>query len=298
MSSNVDFRGIFAALVTPYTPDGQINYRELKRLVRRLIGQGIDGFYVTGSTAEVFLMRERERLGVLDAVLEENNGEKIVISHVGAISTDEAVQYAAYAERAGADAVSAISPFYYHFSDEEIIGYYKAIMEETALPMFVYNFPAFSGFSLREDVLNRLKTCGNLRGVKFTSSDMFLLERIKTNNPELTVLNGYDEMLTAGLAMGADGGVGSTYNCMAPLIRKIYDCALAGRMEEARLYQRRANAMIACMCRHGVFASVKALLEYQGLPFGGCRRPFAPITEEGRQELISAYRQYVLEDRS
>lgn len=293
MNGNTNFRGIFAALVTPYTAEGKIDLIQLKRLVRMLIGQGIDGFYVTGSTAEVFLMDEAERFAVLDAVLEENNGEKAVLSHVGAISTDQAVRYAAYAQRAGADAVSAISPFYYHFSDEEIISYYRAIMEETALPMFVYNFPAFSGFSLSEEILARLKGCKNLRGVKFTSSDMFLLERIKTNNPELVVLNGYDEMLTAGLAMGADGGVGSTYNCMAPLIRRIYDCAAAGRFEEARACQQRANAIISCMCRHGVFASVKALLELQGLSFGGCRRPFAPLTDDARQELFAVYRRYM-----
>ena len=128
MNGNTNFRGIFAALVTPYTAEGKIDLIQLKRLVRMLIGQGIDGFYVTGSTAEVFLMDEAERFAVLDAVLEENNGEKGVLSHVGAISTDQAVRYAAYAQRAGADAVSAISPFYYHFSDEEIISYYLSLI--------------------------------------------------------------------------------------------------------------------------------------------------------------------------
>lgn len=295
MNERTAFRGIYAALVTPYRADGSIHHGELKRLVRRLIEQGIDGFYVTGSTAEVFLMSEAERLSLLDTVLEENNGEKIVISHVGAISTDEAVRYAAHAERAGADAVSAISPFYYHFSDTEIVDHYKAIMEETALPMFVYNFPAFSGFSLSESVLERLKACKNLRGVKYTSADMFLLERIKTNNKDLTVLNGYDEMLTAGLAMGADGGVGSTYNCMAPLIRSIYDHMQSGEIEKARACQKKVNAVIACMSRHGVFASVKAILEYQGMSFGGCRRPFAPLSEEAREELIAVYRRSVEE---
>ena len=80
---------------------------------------------------------------------------------------------------------------------------------------------------------------------------------------------------------------------MAPLIRRIYDCAAAGRFEEARACQQRANAIISCMCRHGVFASVKALLELQGLSFGGCRRPFAPLTDDARQELFAVYRRYM-----
>ena len=74
------------------------------------------------------------------------------------------------AERTGADAVSAISPFYYKFSEQEIIGYYNDIMASTNLPMFIYNFPNFSGFSLTENVLDRLSENKNMIGVKFTSS--------------------------------------------------------------------------------------------------------------------------------
>lgn len=111
-----EYAGLHAALVTPYTETGEVNYRELKKLVRRLIAEGIDGFYVGGSTAETFLLTESERKGILEAVLEENNGEKLVVSHVGAISTRQAVDFAQHAEAAGADAVSAISPFYYKFT--------------------------------------------------------------------------------------------------------------------------------------------------------------------------------------
>ena len=72
-----EYAGLHAALVTPYTETGEVNYRELKKLVRRLIAEGIDGFYVGGSTAETFLLTESERKGILEAVLEENNGEKL-----------------------------------------------------------------------------------------------------------------------------------------------------------------------------------------------------------------------------
>lgn len=76
--------------------------------------------------------------------------------------------------------MSAISPFYYKFSEQEIIQYYQDIMSAIGLPMFIYNFPNFSGFSLTEEILEKLKQNKNLIGVKFTSSDMFLLEQIKT----------------------------------------------------------------------------------------------------------------------
>ena len=233
----------------------------------------------------------------LEAVIEANAGEKKVICHVGAISTEQAIDYAMHAEKAGADAVSAISPFYYKFSKQEIMGYYNDIMASTNLPMFIYNFPNFSGFSLTEDVLDELAKNKNLIGVKFTSSDMFMLERIKANHPDYVVWNGFDEMLAGGLTMGADGGIGSTYNCMAPLVHKIYDSFCAGNLREMHDYQVLANNVINVICKNGVFASVKALLEMDGFTFNGCRKPFSPMTEEGRAELRQVYEDIIVPNR-
>lgn len=290
---NNNFCGIHAALVTPYTPGDEVNYPELKKLVRHLIEKGIDGFYVAGSTAETFLLTEKERKGILETVLEEAGGKARVICHVGDISTNKAIDFAQHAKRSGADAVSAISPFYYKFSNQEVVRYYLDIMDATDLPMFVYNFPNFSGFSLTEDVLGLLKANEHLAGVKFTSSDMYLLERIKGKNPDLVVWNGFDEMLIAGLMMGADGGVGSTYNCMPGLIRKVYDAFRSGDIVAAQAYQQQANHVIEAICRHGVFASVKTMLGFEGMEFGACRKPFSQMTEEGRQELQMVYNKYV-----
>ena len=165
-----EYHGIYAALVTPYTSEGKVDYRELQKLVDYLICQGLEGFYVNGSTAEAFLLSEEERNSTIRAK---------VICHVGAISTEHAISFAKNAEKCGADAVSAISPFYYKFSEAEIVQYYQDIMSSTELPMFVYNFPNFSGFSLTAEVLEKLNHNKNLLGVKFTSSDMFCWNRLR-----------------------------------------------------------------------------------------------------------------------
>ena len=288
------YHGIYAALVTPYTKDGQVNYDELQKLVCHLIDQGLEGFYVNGSTAEAFLLSQAEREKILEAVVEANAGRSKVICHVGAISTDEAIRYTRHAEQTGADAVSAISPFYYKFSNREIIQYYNDIMSSTALPMFVYNFPNFSGFSLTADILDELAKNQNLAGVKFTSSDMFLLEQIKSNHPELAVWNGFDEMLASGLMAGADGGIGSTYNCMPKLAHKVYDAFRAGNLEEAQNKQRQMNQVIKVIGTYGVFASVKEILEMEGFHLNGVHRPFTPMGEEGRTQLRRVYEQYIL----
>lgn len=160
-----EYHGIYAALVTPYTSEGKVDYRELQKLVDYLICQGLEGFYVNGSTAEAFLLSEEERNSTIRAVVEANSGRAKVICHVGAISTEHAISFAKNAEKCGADAVSAISPFYYKFSEAEIVQYYQDIMSSTELPMFVYNFPNFSGFSLTAEVLEKLNHNKNLLGI-------------------------------------------------------------------------------------------------------------------------------------
>ena len=117
-------------------------------------------------------------------------------------------------------------------------------------------------------------------GIKFTSNDFFTLEQCKSKFPEKLVFNGYDEMLLSGLAMGADGGIGSTYNFMADkfvLIRKLF---AEGKMAEARAVQNEANRIITILCKIGVMQAEKEIMNQLGFDFGDCLPPFGKISEE------------------
>lgn len=287
------FNGICAALLTPYDTLGKVNYKMLKQQVRWLIGQGIDGFYVCGSTGEAFLLSMEERKAVLEAVCEENNGEKLIIAHIGQIATEHSLELGRHAGTLKVDAVSSISPFYYKFSTEEIKGYYLDLMEEIQVPFFIYNFPAYSGFSLTPELLDEMCANPYLAGVKFTASDFFQLERMKYAHPDLTVWNGYDEMLVSGLSSGADGGIGSTYNILCPAVRGIYDSFRAGNLDQAREYQHLVNGVISVLCRYGVFASLKVILGFLWMEFGGCRKPFLPVEAAAEATLKEMYRAYL-----
>lgn len=291
---NKEFQGIYAALVTPYTVDGDINPGELKRLVRYLITKGVDGFYVGGSTGEAFILTQEERKAILEVVLEENNGRKKVIAHVGQISTGQACELSRHAYKAGADAVSAISPFYYKFSEEEIKGYYRDIMQETELPMFLYNFPTLSGFSLSPEILDDLCNSGNVAGVKFTSNNFFDMERMHTRHPELTIWNGFDEMLISGLAAGADGAIGSTYNILCPIAKKAYESLILGELDQARIYQEMINQMVSISQRYSnIFTVIKAVLDMDGFSMGGCRKPFTLLPKYAKNDIEQIYHKFV-----
>ncbi len=291
---NRQFQGIYAALVTPYTEAGEVNYREVKRLVRYLIRKGIDGFYVGGSTGEAFILTQKERKQLLEAALEENNGEKKVIAHVGQISTGLACDLARHASEAGADAVSAISPFYYKFSEEEIKGYYTDIMQVSNIPMFLYNFPNFSGFSLSPEVLDDLCKSGDVAGVKFTSNNFYDMERMRSSHPELTIWNGFDEMLISGLTVGADGAIGSTYNILCPIAKMAYESVKRGELGKAREYQELINRLVSISRKYpNIFTVIKAVLERDGLSMGGCRKPFGPLPESAAADVELIYHSLV-----
>ena len=278
-------KGIFPALLTPFTKEDKINEKALQQLVKMNIDKGVDGFYVGGSTAEAFLLSLEERKYIVDIVAQEAKGKCAIIVHIGCISTDQAVELGKHAEKAGVDAVSSIPPFYYNFSFPEIKSHYFEIVNRVNLPMVMYNFPAFSGVTLNSDNIGEFLKDPRFIGIKHTSSDFFSLERFKQTYKDVLVYNGFDEMFLAGLSMGADGGVGSTYNFMAEKFIRIKQLFEEGKMEEARRIQNEANNIIKVLVKVGVLPGEKEVLNQMGLEFGECRKPFKKVSEEEKEML-------------
>lgn len=279
MQTNIN-GGIFTALLTPFDDQNNINPIALEKLINRSLSQGVSGFYVGGSTAEVFLLSPEER-SRLYAMTKEIVGDRArLIAHVGAISTDQAIGYAKEAEVLGYDAISAIAPFYYNFGIEKIKKYYFDIVGSCELPMIIYNFPGFSGVNLSADTLKSFLESDRFLGVKFTSNDFFGLEQVKSAYPDKLVFNGYDEMYLAGLSMGADGAIGSTFNFMADKFVKIKALAEAGKITEAREIQATANKIITALIQVGVMEAEKEVLNLLGLEFGSARAPFKKVSKE------------------
>ena len=185
----------------------------------------------------------------------------------------------------GYDAISAVAPYYYGFPLEAITGYYNDIANSTSLPMIVYNFPNSGKFALTKEVANEMFKNEKFIGIKHTSADMFALQQFKQLDREVVVYNGFDETLLSGLAMGADGAIGSTYNFMGKKFKKIMNDFKAGNIEDAIKGQNEADEIICEMIKYGVFQSEKAILTEMGIDMGECRKPFLPISDECRASM-------------
>jgi len=286
MGKRTRLGGVVPATITPFDSQEQINERAMVQLMEWNLAQGVDAFFIGGSSAECFLLSPEERMKIFD-IASAFSDRALLTAHVGAVSVREAEDYARHAVRAGYDAIAATPPFYYGFGSREIYGYYESIASAAGKPVLIYNFPGNTGkqFDLSDPITRKLFASDFILGVKHTNQVVYQMERIKAINPRLIMMNGFDETMVAGLALGADGSIGSTFNFMYPHYRKIYETYLAGDREGARELQVRANNIMEALCQAGLIPAIKYVLTTMGIDAGIPRRPFRPLDEEHKHRL-------------
>ncbi len=274
-------KGVVPATVTPFREDESIDFEALAGLMKWNLSQGADSFFIGGSSAECFLLSPAERMEVFEAAA-QFSAQAYLVAHAGAISTREAKDYARRARDLGYDAVAATPPFYYGFRPEEIYAYYADIADAAGLPVIIYNFPGNTGknFDLSNPATKKLFQSDFILGVKHTNQVVYQLERIKNLNPKLIVMNGFDETMTAGLALGADGSIGSTFNFMYPHYKMIYDLFRDHQTEKALELQVKANTIMNALCDVGLIPAIKYILSTMGIDVGIPRRPFRELTPD------------------
>lgn len=149
------FEGIYPAIITPIDENEEINEKALAQVIEKTIGQGVSGFYVSGSTGESFLLRDEQRVQLIKAVCAIVDGRCDVIANIGTFSTRASIKMANAAAECGVTAISAVPPFYFSYSKREIVQYYFDIAEASGMPVILYNIPKMSGRLLRDGGIGR-----------------------------------------------------------------------------------------------------------------------------------------------
>ncbi|ODT67675.1 MAG: dihydrodipicolinate synthase family protein [Pelagibacterium sp. SCN 63-23] len=282
-----DITGVIPALVTPFDENEAFDEGRMRAVVDFLIGRKVDGLYVTGSTGEAFMMSPEERKRVLEVVTDEVQGRVPVIAHVGAISTHLSIDLARHAEKAGADALSSVPPFYWGFSQDQIVSYYTDITASTALPMCVYNVPLAGLFGF--DMIKRLAEIPGVEGIKYTATTHHDIMRIKSEiGSDFVLYSGADEMAMSGVAFGADGIIGSFYNTIPEIFLQLFAAVKAGDMEKAKAMQEVGNAIIFFSLARNPIAAIKRTMAWQGADAGYCRKPFGNFHTMAEEDKLKA----------
>ena len=280
-----NLNGVMPAMITSFNKDESINKEGIRKTVNYLISESVDGLYITGSTGETFLMSQEEKKQAIEIIVEEVNGRVPVIAHIGSIGTKITTELGQYAEKVGVDALSALPPFYYGFSNDEILNYYKDISNSTNLPITVYNISHANLMDL--DMLKRLSSIKNVKGVKYTAPTHFNFSKIKKEIGEsFKIYSGMDEMALSGLISGADGIIGSFYNLMPELFVEIYKQVKNNQINEAKKIQDKINIIILFALKKSGYPFIKMGLKWLNVDSGYVRRPFNSIVDSENENTI------------
>ena len=236
MSDLKKYQGVIPAFYACYDEAGNIDPDGVRALTRYLIGKGVNGLYVGGSSGECIYQSVAERKVVLENVMAEAKGKVVVIAHVACNNTADSMELAAHAESLGVDAIAAIPPIYFHLPEYGIAGYWNDISSAAPNTDFIiYNIPQLAGVALTPSLLAEMQKNPRVIGVK--NSSMPVQDIQMWRDAGVIVFNGPDEQYVSGLAMGACAGIGGTYAVMPELFLKVYDLFHKGEMEPAREIQ-------------------------------------------------------------
>ncbi len=282
--------GLIPATFTPLNTDGSLNLGLIEPMVDFLISQKLTGLYVCGSTGEGVSLSTAERKTVAAAFVKATRGRVPVILQVGHTSLVEAQELAAHAQEIGADAISAVPPFYFKPATLEANVRCMAQIAGAApdLPFYYYHIPQMTGVQV--DVASLLAAGGrvipNLVGAKYSIHDVYNVQAAaELENGRFNLLFGSDEMLLSGLAAGAQGAVGTTYNFAAPVFNRIVSAFAANDIATAQRHQGQMVAMIRLVASYGGVPAFKAVMKFLGFDCGPVRLPLQSLTPQKEEEL-------------
>ena len=280
--------GIIAAIVTPFDNDNNVNFSGFKKLINYLIENKIHGILPAGSQGEFYALSQKERFKLMETAVEEANGRIFVMPNTGSISTKETIELTRFAEKAGADCASVITPFFISPSQDELFYHYSAVCDSTDLPIFAYNNPGRTGGTLLkpETVARLTQSFANFNGIKDSSGDITqVAEIIRMTPPDFKVFMGRDTVIFGALMYGAAGAIAASANVAPKLTVDIYNAYKNGEYDKAKMYQQGLAPLRMAFDLGSFPVVVKEALDIMGLPAGNCRMPIRPLSQTNRNKL-------------
>jgi 4-hydroxy-tetrahydrodipicolinate synthase len=278
-------------MVTPFTGSGALDLDGAQRLADRLVTEGCDGLVLNGTTGESPTTTDEEKASLIRAVREAVGDRASIVAGVGTSDTLHTTELARQAEKAGADGVLVVTPYYSKPPQDALEAHFREVADASGLPVALYDIPARTGTRIEPDTVLRLAEHPRIVAVKDCSYDFLAAQKILARTG-LAYYAGCDEHNLALYAVGGAGYVSTVANVIPGRLRAVLDTFDAGDTIDAARLQRRATPLIEAMMSTGLPGAVtaKALLTALGLPGGGpLRAPLRPADRKATDELLTAY---------
>jgi 4-hydroxy-tetrahydrodipicolinate synthase len=283
------FKGSLVALITPMRADGAIDERGFASFIDWQIQQGTHGIVPVGTTGESPTLSHDEHKRVVEIAVEVAGGRVPVIAGAGSNSTREAIELAAHAKRAGADATLVVTPYYNKPTQEGLFLHYSAIADAVELPLIIYNIPGRSVVDMSVETMARLARHPNIVGVKDATANLARpLHTRRACGEAFCQLSGEDHTVVPFLAAGGHGCISVTANVAPRLCSEIHLAWQQGRVADAIGLQDRLLPLHDAMFAETSPGPVKYAASLLDLTSSHCRLPLAPIATETRERVRSA----------
>ncbi len=234
-------KGIVPPLMTPLTSRGDLDIEGLGNLIEHVIGGGVHGIFILGTTGEGPALGRRLQREMIEATCRLVAGRLPVLVGISAAALEDSVWLASVAQASGAAAAVAAPPCYYPLGEPELFDYYESLMKCIALPLYLYNMPSMTKIAMRPSTVMRLARIPGIIGYKDSSGNMCELHEIilgLQDREDFSILVGPEELLGEAVFFGADGGVSGGANLNPGLFVAMYEAACQGDRERMRALQR------------------------------------------------------------
>lgn len=281
--------GLIAAPNAPMHKDGTINLDIVPQYAEHLRNSGVAGVFVNGTTGESLSLSPQERVALAEAWAKVCGPDLKLIVHVGDNALPVSRDLAAHAAQIGAAAIGAMPPSFFRPAAGAVADWCAAVADAAPeMPFYYYHIPSMTGVSVRMvDLFPLAGRIPSFAGAKYTFEDLMDYQMaVEAEGGRYDVLFGRDEMFLSGLAVGAQGAVGSTYNYMAPVYLRIIEAYNKGDMDAARRWQTRSHQLVRIL-QHSIngIACGKAILNLCGVDVGPSRVPLPRYTRDEQNRL-------------
>jgi 4-hydroxy-tetrahydrodipicolinate synthase len=282
MTAKTRFRGSFTALVTPFK-NGSVDEAAFRGLIDWQIAEGTSGLVPVGTTGECPTLTLQEHEDVVEWCVEQARGRVPVIAGAGSNSTNEAINLARHAEKAGADAVLVVSPYYNKPTQEGLYAHFKSINDAVGIPIIIYNIPARSVIDIAVDTMKRLYELKNIAGVKDATANMTRVSQQRAAmGEEFNQLSGEDITALGFMAHGGHGCISVTANVAPSLCAEFQAACLRGDFVAALKLQDKLAPLHINLFIETSPAPVKYALSLIGKCANTLRLPMVPATEKAQ----------------
>lgn len=289
------FGRVLTAMVTPFDSDGNIDFEAAKSLAQYLIQNGSDGLVVSGTTGESPTIYRDEKFELFKVVKEAVGKDVPVLAGTGSYSTKESIILSQGAEKAGVDGLLTVVPYYNKPSQEGLYQHFKAIAENTSLPIMLYNVPSRTSLNMAAETVARLAEIENIVAIKESTGDMDQMTDLRRRTPDnFLIYSGDDAMTLPMLALGAHGVVSVASHLVGKQIKAMIDAYVNGNIQEALQIHLKLYPLFKSMFITTNPIPVKTALAMLGHKVGGFRLPLVEATVEQKKMIEKILKDYQL----